>query len=113
MKAVVWEGKPYSVSVKNVPKPTIQDPLDAIIKVQLTAICGTDLHTYCGHLAVQKGLILGHEIVGVVEEIGSGVQTSVLKKGDKVVVPCRNRVWLLLQLQPRRLWALSQCSSRR
>lgn len=86
MKAVVWEGKPYSVSVKTVPKPTIQDPLDAVIKVQLAAICGTDLHIYRDHLAVQKGLIPGHEIVGVVEEVGSGVHTNVLKKGDKVVV---------------------------
>ena len=85
MRALTWQG-PGDVSVETVPDPTIQAPTDAIIKVTSTAICGSDLHLYevLGPF-LDKGDILGHEPMGVVEEIGS--DTGDLKVGDRVVVP--------------------------
>lgn len=72
--------------VEDVPKPSIQSPEDAILKVTLTSICGTDLHPYRGTMpGVQDGTILGHEFVGVVEEIGDKVRN--LRPGDRVLVP--------------------------
>ncbi|MCJ1365329.1 hypothetical protein MMC16_004450 [Acarospora aff. strigata] len=94
MKAVHYE-EPYKVSVKEVPIPTIEHPDDAIIKVTTAAICGSDLHMYQGRTAAESGLIFGHENMGIIEEIGSGV--TLLKKGDRIVLPfnvadgrCRN-----------------------
>ncbi|MCC3275746.1 MULTISPECIES: zinc-dependent alcohol dehydrogenase [unclassified Arthrobacter] len=85
MKAVTWQGK-NSVSVEQVPDPTIQEPTDAIIRVTSTAVCGSDLHLYGVLLPYMKeGDILGHEAMGIVEEVGSAVTS--LKKGDRVVVP--------------------------
>ncbi len=85
MKALVWHGK-GSVSVDNVPDPTIQEPTDAIIRITSTAICGSDLHLYDGYQpTMEDGDIMGHEPMGIVEEVGSGVTR--LKKGDRVVVP--------------------------
>ena len=85
MKAVVWHGK-GSVSVDTVPDPTIQEPTDAIIKITATAICGSDLHLLDGYQpTMEDGDIMGHEPMGIVEEVGSGVTR--LKKGDRVVVP--------------------------
>ena len=85
MKAVVWHGK-KDVRVDTVPDPKIKDPRDAIIKITSTAICGSDLHLYNGVMAgMQEGDIIGHEPMGVVEEVGSAI--SNLQKGDKVVVP--------------------------
>ena len=84
MKALVFH-KPKTVSVDTVPDPTIQKPTDAIIKVTSTAICGSDLHIYNGMLPQPKPMTLGHEFMGEVVEIGSGV--TKLKKGDRVVVP--------------------------
>merc|ERR1712157_182531 len=72
MKAVHYEG-PFKVSVKEVPKPILQHPDDAIIKVTTSAICGSDLHMYQGRTAAESGLIFGHENMGIVEEIGEGV----------------------------------------
>lgn len=85
MKAVTWQGK-NDVQVREVPDPVIQDPTDAVIRVTSTAICGSDLHLY-GPLApfLDKGDILGHEAMGVVEEVGSGL--SRVRVGDRVVVP--------------------------
>jgi len=85
MKAVTWQGK-RDVRVESVPDPTIQDPLDAIIRVTTTAICGSDLHLYevMGPF-MSEGDILGHEPMGVVEEVGSGV--TALQRGDRVVIP--------------------------
>ncbi|MFC3300962.1 glutathione-dependent formaldehyde dehydrogenase [Arthrobacter agilis] len=85
MKAVTWQGK-RNVSVENVPDPTIQEPTDAIIRVTSTAICGSDLHLYevLGPF-MNKGDVLGHEPMGIVEEVGAGVTN--LKVGDRVVVP--------------------------
>ncbi|MBJ7291008.1 zinc-dependent alcohol dehydrogenase [Williamsia sp.] len=85
MRAVTWQGK-RKVSVDEVPDPRIEQPTDAIIKVTSTNICGSDLHLYevLGAF-MTPGDILGHEPMGVVEEVGS--QTGDLKVGDRVVIP--------------------------
>ncbi len=85
MKALCWYGK-NDVRVASVPDPGIINPRDAVIKVTLTAICGSDLHLYDGYIpTMEKGDILGHEFMGEVVEIGAEVKK--LKKGDRVVVP--------------------------
>ena len=85
MKALTWQGK-RSVSVAEVPDPVIQDPTDAIVRITSTAICGSDLHLYevLGPY-MHKGDVIGHEPMGIVEEVGSAVTN--LRKGDRVVVP--------------------------
>lgn len=85
MKALTWQGK-RSVSVEEVPDPVIQEPTDAIIRITSTAICGSDLHLYevLGPY-MHKGDVIGHEPMGIVEEVGAGVTN--LAKGDRVVVP--------------------------
>ncbi|NET90842.1 MAG: glutathione-dependent formaldehyde dehydrogenase [Kamptonema sp. SIO1D9] len=85
MKAVCWHGA-KDVRVDNVPDPKILNPRDAIIKITSTAICGSDLHLYDGFIpTMESGDILGHEFMGEVVEVGSGV--SNLKNGDRVVIP--------------------------
>ena len=85
MRALTWQGL-GDVRVENGPDPVLQDPTDAIVRGTSTAICGSDLHLY-GVLApyLQKDYVLGHEFMGIVEEVGSGV--SSLRPGDRVVVP--------------------------
>ncbi|MFB8371904.1 zinc-dependent alcohol dehydrogenase [Pseudarthrobacter sp. NPDC055928] len=85
MRALTWQGK-RSVSVEEVPDPVIQDPTDAIVRITSTAICGSDLHLYevLGPY-MHKGDVIGHEPMGVVEEVGSAV--THLRKGDRVVIP--------------------------
>lgn len=85
MRALTWQGK-RSVSVEEVPDPIIQEPTDAIIKITSTAICGSDLHLYevLGPY-MSKGDIIGHEPMGIVQEVGSAV--SNLRSGDRVVIP--------------------------
>jgi alcohol dehydrogenase len=86
MKAVVYGG-PGKKSWTDVPEPTITNPSDAIVKVDTTTICGTDLHILKGDVpAVQEGRILGHEGVGTITEVGSSVTT--LKPGDRVIISC-------------------------
>ncbi|HEX8877750.1 MAG TPA: zinc-dependent alcohol dehydrogenase [Phycisphaerales bacterium] len=85
MKAVCWYGN-RDVRVDEVPDPVIQDPTDAIIRVTSSAICGSDLHLVHGVVPhMEKGDILGHEPMGIVEDVGSAVRH--IKKGDRVVVP--------------------------
>lgn len=85
MRALTWQGR-EDVRVETVPDPTIQEPTDAIIRVTSTAICGSDLHLYSVlGMYLDKGDILGHEPMGVVEEVGSAAGR--LKPGDRVVVP--------------------------
>jgi threonine dehydrogenase-like Zn-dependent dehydrogenase len=85
MRANCWYG-PNDVRVDNVPDPTILNPRDAIVKITSTAICGSDLHLYNGFVpTMEKGDILGHEFMGEIVEVGSGVNN--LKVGDRVVVP--------------------------
>jgi threonine dehydrogenase-like Zn-dependent dehydrogenase len=85
MRAVTWHGK-RDVRVDTVPDPTIQDPTDVVVRVTSTGICGSDLHLYevLGPF-LEAGDILGHEPMGVVEEVGSAV--NALAPGDRVVVP--------------------------
>lgn len=94
MKAVHYEG-PFKVSVKEVELPKIQHPDDVIVKVTTAAICGSDLHMYQGRTAAESGLVFGHENMGTIIEVGSGV--TLLEKGDRIVLPfnvadgrCRN-----------------------
>jgi threonine dehydrogenase-like Zn-dependent dehydrogenase len=85
MKAVVWHGK-EDVRVDEVPDPTIQEPTDAIVRITSTAICGSDLHLYGGKvIKMEEGDIIGHEPMGIVEEVGAEVPN--LRPGDRVVVP--------------------------
>jgi threonine dehydrogenase-like Zn-dependent dehydrogenase len=85
MRALCWHGA-KDVRIDNVPDPKILNPRDAILKITSTAICGSDLHLYDGYIpTMEKGDILGHEFMGEVVELGSGVTN--LKVGDRVVVP--------------------------
>jgi threonine dehydrogenase-like Zn-dependent dehydrogenase len=85
MRALCWYGTD-DVRVARVPEPEILNPRDAIIKVTLTAICGSDLHLLDGFIpTMRSGDILGHEFMGEVVEVGR--DTNKLKKGDRVVVP--------------------------
>jgi threonine dehydrogenase-like Zn-dependent dehydrogenase len=85
MRALTWQGI-EKVEVIDVPDPRIEEPTDAVVRVTSTAICGSDLHLY-KVLApyLTKGDVLGHEFMGIVEEVGSGVTN--LAPGDRVVVP--------------------------
>jgi threonine dehydrogenase-like Zn-dependent dehydrogenase len=85
MRALAWHGK-RDVRIEEVPDPTIQQPTDAIVRITTTAICGSDLHLYevMGPF-IEKGDVLGHEPMGVVEAVGSEVAD--LSPGDRVVIP--------------------------
>ncbi|GGK68892.1 zinc-dependent alcohol dehydrogenase family protein [Ornithinimicrobium pekingense] len=86
MKALVYHG-PGSKAWEDVPDPVLQDPTDAIVKVETTTICGTDLHILKGDVpAVTDGRILGHEGVGVVTEVGEACTR--VKVGDRVIISC-------------------------
>ncbi len=82
MKAVIYQG-PDLVRVNEMPKPELLNPGDAIIKITVAGICGSDLHLMHGHLAVETGTILGHEFTGRVEAVGPGVKR--FKPGDHVL----------------------------
>lgn len=83
MKAVTYQGI-KNVEVKEVPDPKIEKPDDMIVKITSTAICGSDLHLIHGMIPnMQEDYIIGHEPMGIVEEVGPEVRN--LKKGDRVI----------------------------
>jgi threonine dehydrogenase-like Zn-dependent dehydrogenase len=85
VKAVVWHGT-EKLGVEDVPDPRIEQPTDAIVRITSTAICGSDLHLYGGKTPGMKdGDVLGHEPMGIVEEVGAEVRQ--IAPGDRVVVP--------------------------
>lgn len=84
MKAVTFQGS-KDVQVKEVADAKIEKSDDIVVKITTTAICGSDLHIYRGAVPTRKGYVIGHEPMGIVEEVGPDV-TSV-KKGDRVVIP--------------------------
>ena len=103
MRAVCWWGK-GDVRVLDVPDPEIINPHDAIVRITLTAICGSDLHLFDGVVPTMlRGDILGHEFMGEIVEVGSEVKK--VKAGDRVIVPfpiacgrcwfCQNKLWSL------------------
>src|SRR3990172_9546409 len=86
MKALVYHG-PGKKAWEEKPKPTVKDPMDAIVKIDKTTICGTDLHILKGDVpTVTDGRILGHEGVGIIDETGPGV--SNFRKGERVLISC-------------------------
>jgi threonine dehydrogenase-like Zn-dependent dehydrogenase len=85
VKAVTWQGQ-RDMQVREVPDPTIQEPTDCIVRITSTALCGSDLHLYDVLTPfMEAGDIPGHEPMGIVEEVGSAVES--LQVGDRVVVP--------------------------
>mgnify|MGYP005610003829 FL=1 len=84
MKAVTFQGV-KDIQVKDVPDAKIQKPDDILVRITSTAICGSDLHIYRGSVPTTKGFVLGHEPIGIVEEVGPEV--TKVKKGDRVVIP--------------------------
>jgi threonine dehydrogenase-like Zn-dependent dehydrogenase len=101
MKAVCWMGT-GKVETLTVADPTLLNPHDAIIKITKTAICGSDLHLYDGFIpTMEAGDVLGHEFMGIVEDVGKDVTN--LRRGDRVVVPftiacgnclfCKKKLW--------------------
>ncbi len=95
MKAVAWHGK-RDIRVDTVPDPRIEQPTDAIVRITSSGICGSDLHLYeVLGMFIDPGDILGHEPMGIVEEVGSEV--SHIKPGDRVVIPFNiscGRCWM-------------------
>jgi threonine dehydrogenase-like Zn-dependent dehydrogenase len=85
MQAVVYTGTPHQVSVVELPKPTLKTDTDAIVEITIAGICGTDLHMYHGFRGQGDSWGMGHEALGRISEIGSGV--SSLAVGDYVVIP--------------------------
>lgn len=85
IRAVVLRA-PYRVEVTEVPKPHITEPTDILVRVERTAICGTDLHPYEGRLEIEPDVILGHEFLGTVEDVGDAV--TQITEGDRVVSSC-------------------------
>jgi len=84
MKAVVFTDV-RSVSVREVPDAEIEEPTDAVVRVTSSAICGTDLHMYDGRTGATRGLVLGHEPLGVIDRVGPAAE--MVKPGDRVVIP--------------------------
>lgn len=84
MKAAVFH-KPGDISYDTVEDPRIEDPRDVILRVTSTAICGSDLHILHGAVPQSSDMVMGHEFMGIVEEVGSAITN--LKRGDRVIVP--------------------------
>ena len=118
MKAACWWGK-GEVRVLDVPDPKIINPHDAILKVSLTAICGSDLHLYDGYVpSMMRGDILGHEFLGEIVEVGP--QVNNLRAGDRVIIPfpigcgrcffCKTEQWSLCDNSNPNAWMLEAIS---
>jgi len=84
MKAVSYKGL-RKMSVSEHPKPKLKSPTDALLRVTTSGICGSDLHMYDGRTPLEEGTVVGHEIMGVIDEVGEAVHS--IKKGDRVVLP--------------------------
>ena len=84
MKAIVLHG-PYDVRVETVPDATLRDARGAIVRVTKASICGSDLHLVHGTVPAIPGTVIGHECVGIVEDVGAEVRR--FRKGDRVIVP--------------------------
>ncbi|KOP82533.1 zinc-dependent alcohol dehydrogenase [Cytobacillus solani] len=84
MRAVTYQG-PKNVLIDNIDEPSIEKNDDIIVKITSTAICGSDLHLYQGNMPLPPGYVIGHEPMGIVEEVGAEV--TKVKKGDRVVIP--------------------------
>ena len=110
MKALAWHGK-EDIRCDTVPDPGIEEPTDAIVRITSTAICGSDLHLYDGYVPFMKpGDVMGHEPMGIVEEVGSGVTN--LKRGDRVVIPftiCCGKCWFC----QKGLWSACDTTNRK
>ncbi|MCK5440169.1 MAG: alcohol dehydrogenase catalytic domain-containing protein, partial [Gemmatimonadetes bacterium] len=83
MKAMVYRGV-RKIMLEDAPRPEIIEPTDAVVRVTSTAICGSDLHIYNGDYSVDDGTIIGHEFLGVVEEVGEHV--TGFEGGERVLV---------------------------
>jgi len=84
MKAVTYKGI-HKIAISDQPKPKLNSPTDAVLKVTTSGICGSDLHMYDGRTELKEGSVVGHEIMGVIEQVGEAVRS--IKKGDRVVLP--------------------------
>ena len=82
MRALTFQG-PQSVRLDEIPRPRLQGPDEAVVRITTSAICGSDLHLYHERIPIQPGAVLGHEFVGIVEEVGDSVQR--VRAGDRVV----------------------------
>jgi 2-desacetyl-2-hydroxyethyl bacteriochlorophyllide A dehydrogenase len=85
MKAAVLYG-PHDVRVEEVDRPSLADSGDVLLRVEMSAICGTDLHPYEGRIDIESGVVLGHEFLGTVEEVGDAV--GQVEAGDRAVASC-------------------------
>ena len=106
MKAITLHGT-GDVRVESVPDPRIVDPTDAVVRITTSAICGSDLHQYHGRVpGLPTGVVLGHEFMSVVEDVGPGVTR--VKRGDRIVAPfsisCGSCEWCRMRLP-------TQCST--
>lgn len=85
MKVIVWEGKPFHMALKHQPMPKIEEPNDIVVRVTISAICGSDLHTYRGLIGSRNPpWVMGHEGIGIIVQAGKGVKS--LKVGDRVTI---------------------------
>ena len=85
MKGIVYHG-PRDMRVDDVPDPALQEPGDVVVRIERTAICGSDLHLYHGEPLTVSGFTMGHEFLGVIED--AGVDVRRFRKGDRVIVSC-------------------------
>lgn len=85
MRGVVYQGQPFHMTVQNLPMSFIEHQTDAVVRITMSALCGSDLHVYHGVAGGTPPWTMGHEAVGYIEEIGSAV--SAFDVGDYVIIP--------------------------